>query len=362
MPSYAGRVALIAAFGLALTAAIAGLVITDRVVRRRPKQPRRMASARCDDAQSSRREIASAWDLLHPSTLHSSVNALAAAFPEPLAVWIYWDQRPFPKLVAACIAKVRRAAAASRHHLQVHVVTQATLHEYIDTKLHTCLNTPDARKATQSDFIRLLLLKQYGGIYFDATVVVSDFDWLLNQAQSNVFYAFYNRRNMTVGDDVPVVENSFLMAPPAHPLIGAWIDELMRLTTHCSAKKPLNVKALTNTQRHMHPEYHFAYHALTNVFLAHPLPSFHDVVLLSSERFRYLFFHFNHARALIEPASRATVTPTFTKLCGWERTFVERQWQDIRPGSFIHLMLNAKEGVQQIAQIHSRPLSPGRNI
>ena len=56
--------------------------------------------------------------------------------------------------------------------------------------------------------------------------------WLLQGAAPHErnhpsLLAFFNERNMVGSCARPVIETSFLLAPPRHPLIKAWLDELI---------------------------------------------------------------------------------------------------------------------------------------
>ena len=91
------------------------------------------------------------------------------------------------------------------------LLTNATL-QYVDEAAHAPARGRDAGPAMRSDFIRLTLLETYGGVYMDASVILTTPLDRVADAGLDRFQAFFNPDNMTEGCDVPVIENSFLAA------------------------------------------------------------------------------------------------------------------------------------------------------
>ena len=130
----------------------------------------------------------------------------------------------------------------------------------------------------RSDFIRLTLLETYGGVYMDASVILTTpLDWVVD-AGLDRFQAFFNPDNMTEGCDVPVIENSFLAAPPGHPFVTSWLSHLKRLKT-CTSDEIKRVVGDTSLQAELLLEYHFAYHAVTQILQKKRLARFGPFLL-----------------------------------------------------------------------------------
>ena len=96
--------------------------------------------------------------------------------------------------------------------------------------------------------VRLLLLHTHGGLFIDGTVLltaplsaniltpISSPATTPSKDGPFAFVGFFNERNM-VGCARPVIETSFLLAPPRHPLVRAWLNEFSSLpNSSCTAQ------------------------------------------------------------------------------------------------------------------------------
>ena len=141
--------------------------------------------------------------------------------PVPRIVWTYWDAAT-PPLVRACLQTWR--AHAGRFELRV--LDDGTLGQWIGD-LPPGLEREPVRR---SDWIRLELLRRYGGIWMDASSIVTrPLDWVLEAQQaSGADLAGYFLKRYTTDARFPVVENWCMAAPPGSRFIADLHEEFIR--------------------------------------------------------------------------------------------------------------------------------------
>lgn len=263
---------------------------------------------------------------MHSSLTLYDVRTLPDTTPFTyIPVWMYWDDDVIPQLALHCFDNWNRQCAASRFPLKPILVTQSTLHQYLFKTEHPCLDdNNDTYRALRSDIVRLLLLKYYGGVYMDATVIATQsFDWLSPADGSGfqMFQAMYNPKNTTEGCDAPVIETSFMVAPPHHKLVTAWLEELDQLWS-CDRRVMLSVFRDVPKQKNLFAVYHVSYHALTKLLKTKGLKHFSPYKLHNCIQLRYLNFTHNTPHALVHAGERIKHGPLL-KLIKQERQVIE---------------------------------------
>lgn len=138
--------------------------------------------------------------------------------PIPKIIWSYWDSPEFPKLVKDCINNTR----IQNPDFNYIIITPQNLCEYLpDFPNH--LKFPSI--PYKSDYIRLSLLKKYGGIWMDITTVLTDsLNWILELQKRHRFdfFAFHNPAMMTENKGYPLIESWFVAANSDSELIRDW--------------------------------------------------------------------------------------------------------------------------------------------
>lgn len=160
-----------------------------------------------------------------PRTVHAGQRQerlLNQAAVIPKVIWTYWHQAPVPEFIAQCHANWQRFAPD--HELRV--VYQNTLNLWLDAQVITeqFNQLPPFR---QADWLRLQLLAQHGGIWMDASTLLSqNLDWVhaLQAEQGSEYVGFYIDR-FTTRPDLPMVENWFMAAVAQSPFIKALVTE-----------------------------------------------------------------------------------------------------------------------------------------
>jgi hypothetical protein len=157
-----------------------------------------------------------------PLLIGDKTSLTQRANPIPRIIWSYWHDQTLPPVVALCAKNWRRFAP---NH-QIHLLHSGNLQDYIgDTPLPENFDRlPEYRRA---DWLRSALLCLHGGIWLDATIILTaPLDWVHSeqQAHNSEFVGFYIDW-MTQDPNRPVVENWFMAAPQGSRFTVDWFKE-----------------------------------------------------------------------------------------------------------------------------------------
>lgn len=146
----------------------------------------------------------------------------------PKVIWSYWNGETLPPLIQACADNWRRQAPD--HELRF--LTPATLQAWLPqgTDLGLLQDLPPFR---QADWARLQLLQAHGGLWIDAsTLLTAGLDWVQAQqaASGAEFVGFYIDR-LSNRPELPLVENWFMAAVPGSRFIAELNAEFVRALT-----------------------------------------------------------------------------------------------------------------------------------
>lgn len=150
-------------------------------------------------------------------TLHATGTAAAAPAARtaiPRILWSYWQGGTPPLLVQRCFDHWRRL----HPHFEIRILDARGVLQYLPA-IPAALDGASAAK--RADWIRLELLRRHGGIWLDAsTILTQPLDWVLQeQARTGADFVGYYLQQYTSVPDRPVVENWFMAAPPGSPFI-----------------------------------------------------------------------------------------------------------------------------------------------
>jgi hypothetical protein len=279
------------------------------------------------------RELVTVLRARAPAKLNEVVvgeRAADCAGEIPKVIWTYWQTTPPPAFIQACLANWRRFAPD--HELRL--LDRASVAQWLPVLRADFDELPAFR---QADWLRIHLLARHGGIWMDASTLLSrDFAWL-HEARSRhaaEYVGFYIDR-YTTRPELPIVENWFMASVPgggfATALAAAFdraLDEgaeglLQRL--HADGRHAQVVQALTEDfQRYL------LMHVAAGDLLDRD-PQAHRLTLLRAEdgpfawlagvgwRKRHLY-----ARLALTPCPARI--PALIKLRGGDRTVTERNW------------------------------------
>jgi hypothetical protein len=143
----------------------------------------------------------------------------------PKVIWSYWNDHDIPKDVKLILEHRERVLHSYKHI----VLYEDTLGDYIGEEPPSNYDKLTSH-ANKTDWMRLTLLKKYGGCWMDASIIINDaaeFDRLYEEAHRKKaeLSAFYLENAIYRGDPYTYIESCFLIAPKGSPLIGKWQKE-----------------------------------------------------------------------------------------------------------------------------------------
>ena len=136
----------------------------------------------------------------------------------PKKIWTYWNSEEIPPFVVRCVKNWKR----QNQEYEVTVIQPKTMETYIPSSVIP-VTFKELTPQQQADWIRLYLLKEYGGFWLDASIVLTQsLSWI--QKKGVPTYGFYIQ-GFTKDPQYPVLENWFIASVPQAPFIQAWYKE-----------------------------------------------------------------------------------------------------------------------------------------
>ena len=269
-----------------------------------------------------------------PGTPRSVVvgTAVANVSPIPKIIWTYWQTAPPPDFVARCLANWRRLAPDH----EVHLLDREHIAPWLDAD--TLAQGFDALPAfRQADWLRVQLLARHGGIWIDAsTILTRDLGWVRGlQAEHQTDYVGFYIDRFTTRPTLPIVENWFMAAAPGCRFVADLAHEFDTVLQmgeaaytaqlHAQGRCAQVVQGLDD----QHRKYLTMHLAASSLLDANPQR--YSMALLRAEdtalslhaalgwRKRHLF-----ARLALTPCPAATRLPALVKLRGGDRRVTEQ--------------------------------------
>jgi len=148
----------------------------------------------------------------------------------PKKVWSYWNEEKFPPLIEKIIRNNKKTLVG----WDFTTLHDKNIHDYIP-KEDFPQKYDTLAPAHKSDWIRLYLLKKYGGLWLDASLIINDggaIDTLYREScekksQYTGFYKHTDKKGDT-GKIPKWIENWFILAPLDSPIINSWFIEFTR--------------------------------------------------------------------------------------------------------------------------------------
>lgn len=135
----------------------------------------------------------------------------------PKVIWMYWDSTEKNHLVDFCIYNTKKECP----DYEVILLNKKNVLEYITLPIFK----EGLETAVIADYIRLSLLKQYGGIWMDASILLTEnFNWFLEKMDNFENFVFYTD-DCTTDLSNPIAENWFIAARKNSQFIKDWFDE-----------------------------------------------------------------------------------------------------------------------------------------
>lgn len=139
----------------------------------------------------------------------------------PNVVWSFWAQGTdqLPPVIEVCIDSWRQNAGVER----IYVLDPMSVYRFLD-RIDLPLTFSSLTPQMQSDAVRLAVLSKYGGIWLDASTLVTKslMPWVEKVSKGKGLFLF---QNPSKGRGGRLFEIGFIGVTPAHPLLKAWSRE-----------------------------------------------------------------------------------------------------------------------------------------
>ncbi|MDY3350458.1 capsular polysaccharide synthesis protein [Riemerella anatipestifer] len=138
----------------------------------------------------------------------------------PKKIWVYWESSEPSPIVEICLKQIRKLNKG----YELMVLNSSNLVSFLPDILPFREDLPFAN---YSDIIRLNLLYEYGGIWIDAsTLLTEDFSWLENlKSNENADVIGFCADHFMTDFSFPILETWFLACPPKNKFIKEWLYE-----------------------------------------------------------------------------------------------------------------------------------------
>jgi hypothetical protein len=143
----------------------------------------------------------------------------------PRIIWSYWHDSQIPPKVKEILDERQKLLTSWEHR----VLDQTTVYDYIPRDEFP-KGYDDLGHAHRADWIRLYILKIYGGCWMDSSIIVNSGNELESLYKESVetkseFTGFYLSSHTLNSVKETYIENWFIMAPPSSPVIELWYEE-----------------------------------------------------------------------------------------------------------------------------------------
>lgn len=164
----------------------------------------------------------SAADAAAPRLHLRGAPAADAPPPIPRIIWTYWHTPERPQVVRRCLHNW----AECNPGYEVRCVSAADLALYVDEQTLPA-GFSSLTPARQSDVLRLYFLQRYGGIWLDASIILTrSLDWMRDlQQQNGVDYVGFYLDRYTTQPECPVIDSWCMAAPPGRVFVADWLEE-----------------------------------------------------------------------------------------------------------------------------------------
>ncbi len=132
----------------------------------------------------------------------------------PRIIWAFWTGATQPDLIRRCFDNWQRMCP----QFDIRILDEQSVLQYVDA-IPAALQQATAPK--RADWVRAELLKRHGGIWLDAsTILTTSLDWVIQeQARTQSDYVGFYLEQFTSDAAYPVIENWFMAAPPGSRFI-----------------------------------------------------------------------------------------------------------------------------------------------
>ena len=146
----------------------------------------------------------------------------------PKILWSYWNSDSPPEIIQSLLDNMSNKMKGWDHKH----ITESNIELYIQKESMPYGYTELSQQA-KSDWIRLYLLKTYGGLWMDTGIIVNSGSainslWNESKEKKSELTGFYFENRIEHGDIRSYIESWFLMAPKGSIVIREWYEEFTK--------------------------------------------------------------------------------------------------------------------------------------
>lgn len=243
----------------------------------------------------------------------------------PKKVWTYWHDDNMPPIVTRCIETWKRY----NPDYQITVLNDRSVAEICGGFQISSLNIPDDFHARHADYARILVVKMFGGIWMDSSLICTQsFQWLQEYKPYDLL-GYFAPSNLTTSKEFPILENWFFAAPMGSKFIQDWWDEVIFMNSfnqETDYVKYIKDQHIFDIQQ-LETQLPYLVMHLCATVVHQRNPSKYDLILMDSEKGPYQYLvqndwdHVKSFEALCQDPelNRSPIL----KLRGVERRFLE---------------------------------------
>lgn len=257
-------------------------------------------------------------------------EAPASTATLPRIIWTYWQTAPAPEFIQACIANWRQFAPDH----EVRLLDRSSVESWLP---HLRADFDSLPAYRQADWLRVQLLARHGGIWMDASMLLSrDLGWLHDtQRRRGADYVGFYIDRYTTRPELPVVENWFMASVPGGGFVTALAEAFDRALDEGTEELLQRLRAQSRhapVVQGLNEEYqrYLLMHVVTGELLDRE-PERWRLALLRAEDGPYAWLEAvgwrkRHHYARLALTHAPTRLPALIKLRGGDRAVTERNW------------------------------------
>ena len=182
-------------------------------------------------------------------------------------IFCFWNSDNIPPLVSECIKNFKKKLP----EWNIILLNEKTIHIFIDEtefpKKYNKLTIPQ-----KSDWIRLILLYKYGGLWMDSSIIInvpSEINYMYDKVfKENYQLAGYSFNNLIYSfDKYYSFESWFMISKKNSDIIYKWLKEYEYAIEIGFENYQVNIMSLHNISNYLFDNYWIVYTCFQNVIL-----------------------------------------------------------------------------------------------
>jgi len=139
----------------------------------------------------------------------------------PEIIWTYWNDIELPEFISNCIETWR---FHNPYHI-INILNENNFTNFCKYDIKSHKHYDKSKPAFMSDMIRLDLLKNYGGIWMDASIIC--LKPLKFKKDTKCFMYYKNNTNGLIYQKFPILESWFIACSKNNKFISSWHSEFI---------------------------------------------------------------------------------------------------------------------------------------